>query len=681
MIHIKFKVTAPALSGIKAFMCLLIVYTCFFKCQNAFGQDDFKPKLGLIDRASVEMVKDSEDSTAEAVLLYDYGEVNFKYIERIGIVMTMKYWTRIKILKESGLDRASVSIPYGNSNNYKNDESISEISAYTYNMVNGNIETVPLTKKSVVREKVSEKYWSCKFNLQNVRKGSVIEYCYTKVTPLQFQDKPDTWTFQGSIPFKWSEYKITIPNSLYYKISMAGYVPLHISDKEMVSINAGHAHLDGRATAYRFVMKNAPAFSKESFITTPMDYLSRVSFELSSVSFPGEISQTYSHNWEDVDKTLLTINGFGGQLKRYTFIKEIREEINRKTNDPIEKMQLAYAFVQQYMKWDGTGGVGSKEGLKKAYDNKKGNASDINLMLTCLLRELDLACDPVVTSTRANGQIYESIPLLEGFNYVISHVKIGEKKFLLDATQRNAYPGVLPEHAINGIGRVIPAQGVGYFVDLTSKIGLSKFEMIDAEISPADGTLKGNYMMSLAGYEALRWRDKYLSESENAYPDELKKRFPEWEIDNIKILNKNEKLVEAVEVKCNFQLDRDDTNADIFYFNPLLVGRVNENPFKASKRIYPVDLTSGYSSSVIANYKLPEGYALEEAPKMEIISLPEKAGRFAYQVKQTENVISVNSVIMVNKARFSAEEYDILREFYDRIIQKHTQSLVIKKKK
>jgi len=86
-------------------------------------------------------------------------------------------------------------------------------------------------------------------------------------------------------------------------------------------------------------MKNAPAFSKESFITTPMDYLSRISFELSSVNFPGEISQTFSHNWEDVDKTLLQINGFGGQLKRYAFIKEIKEEISRKTNDPTEKMK------------------------------------------------------------------------------------------------------------------------------------------------------------------------------------------------------------------------------------------------------------------------------------------------------------------------------------------------------
>ena len=672
---------APVYPGIKALVCLLIIFISFVNCENVFGQEDFKPKLGVIDRASFEMMKDTEDSTAEAVVLYDYGEVKFSYIDRIGMVMTMKYWKRIKILKESALDRASVSLLYGNASNFKKDESISEIAAYTYNLVGNNVETIPLVRKSVVREKVSDKYWSCKFNLQNVRKGSVIEYCYTKITPLQFQDKPDTWSFQGDIPFKWSEYKITIPNSLYYKISMAGYLPFHITKKEDVSIDAGHAQLNGRAVAYRFVMKNAPAFSKESFITTPMDYLSRISFELSSINFPGEISQTFSHNWEDVDKTLLLINGFGGQLKRYAFIKEIKEEINRKATDPTEKMKLAYAFVQQYMKWDGTGGIGSKEGLKKAYENKKGNASDINLILTCLLRELDLACDPVVTSTRSNGQVYESIPLLEGFNYVISRVKIGEKEFLLDATQRNTYPGVLPEHAINGIGRVVPAEGSGYFVDLTSIIGLSKFEMIEADMSPADGTLKGKYMISLAGYEALRWRDKYLLEAENAYPDELKKQLPEWELNDIKIANKNERLVEAVEVNCNFQVDRDDVNPDILYFNPLLVGRINENPFKASKRIYPIDFTSGYSSTFVGNYKLPEGYVLEEIPKVEIVSLPEKAGRFAYQVKQNENVISVNSVVMINKAKFSAEEYDILREFYDRIIQKHTQSLVIRKKK
>ncbi|MDQ6481272.1 transglutaminase domain-containing protein [Dyadobacter sp. LHD-138] len=680
------KLTLPIIMGAKMLVCIFVLHNFILtdaQAQKAAApaRVDFKPKLGVIDRASLDMTADSGDSTAEAVALYDYGEVRFSYTERVGIVMTMKYWTRIKILKESALDRASVSIPIGDGGSFDQTESISDISGYTYNLNGNNIETIQLPRKSVVREKVSDKVWNYKFNLQNVRKGSIIEYCYTKTTPLKYQDKPDTWTFQGSIPFKWSEYKITIPYSLYYKITMNGYVPLYITDKEEVSVSMGLSKLDGHGMSYRFVMKDAPAFSKESFITTPSDYLSKISFELASVSIPGEIVRTYSNKWEDVDKTLLMSAGFGGQLKRYSFIKDLKEEISKKTSDPAEKLEMAYAYIQQNIKWDENGGVVSRDGVKKAFENKKGNASDINLMLTCLLRELDLDSDPVVLSTRSHGQVYEAIPLLEGFNYVVSRAKIGEKEYLLDATQRYGYPGILPEHALNGIGRVIPDKGNGYFVDLSTKTTLSKLEMIDAELSPADGTLKGNYMISLAGYEALRWRENYLSEADNVYADQLKKQLPEWEINNVKIGNKKEKLRDAVEMNCKFEVDNENASPDILYFNPVLVGRVGENPFKALTRIYPIDFTSGFSSSFIGNYKLPEGYYLEETPKMEIITLPEKAGRFAYQVKQVENVISVNSMIMVNKAKFAAEEYDVLREFYDRIVQKHTQTLVIKKKK
>lgn len=688
MFYYSKKLIFPITMGAKVLICIVLLQNFLFNCTRvhaqkaaATGRVDFKPKLGVVERAALDMTADSGDSTAEAVSLYDYGEVHFSYSERVGLVMTMKYWTRIKILKESALSRASVSIPCGDGGSYDVEESVTDISGYTYNLVGNNIETIQLPRKSVVREKVSDKVWNYKFNLQNVRKGSIIEYCYTKTTPLKYQDKPDAWSFQGSIPFKWSEYKITIPYSLYYKITMNGYVPLYITDKEEVAVSMGLSKLDGHGMSYRFVMKDAPAFSRESFITTPSDYLSKISFELSSVRIPGEIVQTYSHKWEDVDKTLLMSSGFGGQLKRYSFIKEIKEEISRKTSDPTEKLEMAYAYIQQNIKWDENGGVVSKDGVKKAFENKKGNASDINLMLTCLLRELDLDCDPVALSTRSHGQINEAIPLLEGFNYVVCQAKIGEKAYLLDATQRYGYPGILPEHALNGIGRVVPDKGNGYFVDLSTKTTLSRLEMIDAELSPADGTLKGSYMISLAGYEALRWREKYLSEAENAYPDQLKKQFSEWEINGVKIVNKKEKLREAVEVHCAFEVDNESSSPDILYFNPLLVGRVGENPFKAITRIYPIDFTSGYSTSFIGNYKLPEGYYLEEVPKIEIITLPEKAGKFTYQVKQVDNEIKVNSMIMVNRAKFAAEEYDILREFYDRIVQKHTQTLVIKKKK
>ena len=134
----------------------------------------------------------------------------------------MDTWVRIKILKESALDRASVALRYHDGDRMDRDERIEDLKGFTYNLENGKVVASALDKKSVKREKLSDVTYATKFNLPNVKKGSVIEYSYTRTTPLNLRDKPDTWSFQGSIPSQWSEYRIVIPHFLVYKMTMGG---------------------------------------------------------------------------------------------------------------------------------------------------------------------------------------------------------------------------------------------------------------------------------------------------------------------------------------------------------------------------------------------------------------------------------------------------------------------------
>jgi hypothetical protein len=671
--------TLPGLFAFVRQACFFVIFSIAYSF-DSLAQDDFKPKMGIIDRASLEMTAYPGDSTADAVVLYDYGNVRFSYDDQKGIVMTNDFWVRIKILKESALSRASVSLPYFDGSDPVKRERISSVKAYTYNLEGNSIVTTELDRKSVKDEKGSNSYRSVLFNLPHVKKGSVIEYAYTITTPLMHRDKPATWSFQGNVPFAWSEYRITIPSFLEYKMAFGGYLNLHINKHELVNTDMGHSKYNGRGLAYRFVIKDAPAFVNEPYITTPADYLSKISFELASVAIPGALEKRYSQTWDQVDRTLNEVPWFGGELRKSSYLKETTELISRTTNDPAERKRLAYTHMQNYMKWDGYTGLGSSVGVKKAYDNKKGNDSDINIALVTLLRELGLECNPVILSTRSHGRIMQEIPLLESFNYVVGHVKIGEKEYLLDATQKYAKPGLLPEYALNGYGRLIPKNGVGKFLELTPRDTKSKLEMIKAEIDPEEGTVKGSYVISYGGYEAFSWREKYAAESENVYSDDLKKQLGEWRISNMVIKNKSEDLTGTVGVTCDFEIEHDETSQGLFYFNPILAGRWVENPLKSKERIYPLDFSSGISSSFIGNFKLPDGYMLEEMPKAEVVVLPEKGGRFAYQVTQNGNVIQVNSTIIIAKSNFSALEYHGLKELFERIVQKHAQPLVIRKK-
>lgn len=658
----------------------ITLFILFFATSYSPAQDDYKPKLGFVEREALVMDAYPGDSTADAVVLYDFAEVKFHYDDHKGFMMTTQRWVRIKILKESALDRASISLKYINATTASKSEFISDMEGYTHNMVDNRIVTTKLDNKTIQTEKLSEDYRTQKINLPHAKKGSVIEYSYMLNSPLMARIKPSTWNFQASIPVKWSEYKIVIPHFLDYKMTMGGYLTLSINDNERVNVRMGHSKFDGPGLSYRFVLKDAPAFNKEPFITTPDDYLSKISFELQSISIPGEPIRHFSQTWDQVDETLVEAAWFGAELRKNVFPKELKEEFSKKAADSTQKMHLAYAYLRANMKWDGTAGLGYDGGIKKAFENKKGSAAQINMLLINLLRELDIPCEPVVLSTRAHGRVLEHIPSLESFNYVVVRVKIGGNEYLLDASQAFAKPGMLPEHALNSLGRVIPRKGKGYFIPLKPREFKSKLELIDAELIPDEGTLKGTYSASYGGYDALDWRETYAMEPEQVYMDAFKKRFTDWKIDNLVVSNKLEKLDAVVGVKCAFETEDENVVPGVFYFNPILAGRMNENPLKSPERIFPLDLATGFTSSFIGNYKLPEGYYLEEIPKAEIITLPEKGGRFLYQVKQTGNVIQVNSSMAVNKLMFIPEEYGALREFFERVVQKHAQPLVIKKK-
>jgi len=659
---------------------LSIPFLLFFLTFQAFAQDDFKPKLGLIDRASLEMTAYPGDSTADAVYLYDYGKVTFSYDNLKGLLMTTNIWVRVKILKESALDRASVAIPHYMGSSYKEQEWIDDLKGYTYNLENDQIVRTELEKKAIRREKTSDTRTTVKFNLPNAKKGSIIEYSYSLVSPMNVRHEPDMWAFQGSIPRKWSEYNIIIPGFLDYKMTMGGYLTLDIHKQQPENVSVGHSTYDGPGISYRFVIKDVPAFVNEPYITTASDYISKINFELASITIPGEMKKNFSQTWDNVERTLDEAAWFGGELRKSSFLKEIRDEITAKTTDPTERMNLAYRHIQNHMKWDGYSGLFSDTGIKKAYDNRKGNACDINLMLTVLLRELDLECNPFLLSTRSHGYLHQEIPMIESFNYVVAHVKIGEKTYFLDASESYTKAGMLPERALNGFGRLIPKKGAGKFLEIIPGDSQSKLEMITATVSPEEGTMKGTYSISYGGYEALDWRSEYAAGADNAVHDALKKEVPEWKIQNVSIKNKTEDLKGTVNVSCDFEAEDENASPGVLYFNPIMAGRWTKNPFKSKERIYPIDLGTGISASFIGNFTLPEGYALEEMPKAEIVVLPDKGGKFSYQVRQVGNIIQVNTMIQVSRTRFMPEEYPDLKEFFERVVQKHAQQLVIKKK-
>ena len=155
------------------------------------------------------------------------------------------------------------------------------------------------------------------------------------------------------------------------------------------------------------------------------------------------------------------------------------------------------------------------------------------------------------------------------------------------------------------------------------------------------------------------------------YLEEVKKDNPSWSISKVQYSN-TEPNNRAMEAAFELNINEHVTKAgNLLYLKPILSDDYSENPFKASERSFPVDFGCSLDETYMANFEIPEGYKVIEAPKSASITLPSDGGRFSYMVRADGRKINVVSKIQLKKSIYYADEYLFLKEFFDKIIEKH----------
>lgn len=619
------------------------------------------------------------DSSAEAIVLYDYGEARFDNNSN-DLWIVCEYHVRIQIRKKSAFSRGTIELPIRRGKSGQH-EFVSDFDGYTYNLTDGNVMINRLTSAGHFTEKASDQFWVEKYTLPNVREGSIIDYRYTIHTPFGVSYNPRTWRFQQEIPVNWSEYRITIPDYFYYKMLMTGYIQIAINEQKKTTTNLLTGQGAVSAMSYRFAMKNVPAFRDEAYITTEDDYLSRIDFELASYQLPGMVgvhTENISVGWDAMDKTLLDDADFGGQIKRAGFMRETAKALLAQHTDTLARVKAAHEYIRQTIKWNDEAGLWSQSGIKRVFENKKGNAADINLLLIALLREMDIEANPVILSTRSHGHINELYALLKKFNYVIGHVSIGGQDLLLDATDPFLPLGMLPVHCLNGTGRLVHPTAPRFISLLpkerdTDMYGGSFTISEDGEIT---GTLKHSY----GGYSAWSVRKQFAKDGKTKFLEGMQKKRPSWQIEQAEFspLDPAKNVFSAdytitIPEACSKAGER-------LYFKPMLTEAHGINPFKEAERLYPVDLGVPIDEVFSATYTLPTGFQVEELPKTVSMMLPEEGGRFLYQVSvNANNQLQVVSRILLRRPVYHTGEYGPLRELFSRIVAKHAEQIVLKR--
>ncbi len=635
-------------------------------------------KFGKVEQKELEMKVYNKDTSASAIVLCDYGKSYFRFNQNDGFQVYFERHTRIKILKKSGYDQATGQIPVYHASN-SNEEEVMNLKGFTYNLEGGNIVKEKLTKEGIFEEALTKNWKLKKFTMPAVKEGSVVEYSYTVKSDFLFNLRE--WEFQRDIPILWSEYRATIPQYFNYKQLAQGYEEFYISERKPVIENfipnTGTSNNASQSTAYRWVTKDVPAFKEEPYMTTVKDYISKIEFELASVKFPGEMEKPIANSWETLTEALLKDENFGLHLNKAGFAKDVIAAIQSKHKDPTEQVKALYDHVRNHMKWNDHTTIYVGSNLKKVYESHSGDSGDINLLLTAVLREAGFDANPVILSTRDHGRILPHYALISKFNYVIAHVNIVGKEYLLDATDPFTQLGILPARCLNGTGRLISNVNPRW-IPLTSTEKRSTVFTARLTVDKI-GDLKGNVDISNGGYSASYMRKTLQSLGKENYIETLKKNKPSWQVAKYDFID-IESLDKAVNTKYEVTIsDHAQVAGNLIYLKPMLTEGETENPFKLADRKFPVDFAAPIDETFICYYTLPEGYLVEELPKNAIIDLPEKAGRFTYMAAVSGNTLQVMSKIQLKKAVFSAEEYQFLKELYSQIVTKHAEQIVLKK--
>ncbi|MBO9729998.1 MAG: DUF3857 domain-containing protein [Chitinophaga sp.] len=653
---------------------------------RATAQDPAKMKFGKVDKQEFTIEKFDKDTGAHAIVLSEIGSSKFE-TDGNDLRLVYKVHRRIKVVDKNGYDVATVEVPLYKSETQE--EKLQNLKAAAYNLENGEVVETKMDSKSVFSDKQDKSVMVKKFTLPAVKEGTIVEYTYTITSP--YYRHLRSWDFQGEYPRLWSEYSVSIPEYFDYMLIPQGYEKYVVKTKDysrstFTFRNESHGGagpsqtvtVTPNITNYKWALKDVPAIHSESFITTTDNYVNRMEFQLSAYNWPDQPRKPVQSTWDQLMKDMLKDPDMAGALDNNNgFLAGTVDELVKDAKTNREKAQKIFTWVRDNFTCTSYHALWMRKSLKTVFNTKSGTVADINILLVAMLKKAGLFASPAILSTRSNGYVYQFYPLYTRFNYVVATVNLGDENITLDASHPLLGFCRLPSECYNGAARTVD--------EFATPIALGADSLKEQKFTSVmlgkikDGMMEGSFMQRPTYFESYAVRNKVKEKGQDEFFKQIGKSYTgDMELKN-KEIEDLKNLEDPVMVK--YEFDMQLGNEDILYINPMLGEAYKSNPFKSMERKFPVEMTSVSDEVYSFNMDVPDGYVIDELPKPTIANFNENEGQFQYLIQQAENHIQLRCRIKLNKANFGPDDYPTLREFFDLIVKKQAEQIVLKKKK
>ena len=638
------------LSPVKSILLLWLATVCQF----SFAQET-PIEFGRATREEILMKECAFDKSADALVLLDQAVATFD--EQHQLITERRI--RLKILKEKGVERGNIRIPFYSGDGF---EYIRDIDAVVLTpLENGAYDIMELERKSIFTRQINNRYSLISFALPKVKAGSILDYKYRST--MKSYAGLESWEFQSELPVVTSSYELApIPNSEFaYTVYKSPDIPIKIIPNK-------------EAGRYRFIMNNVPGLRDEVYMTTTKSFLQRVNFQFASfTNYMGK--KSYTSTWKQLSDEMLDERAFGGQVKKDLSDAPVIKNLSPSLA-PVEKLKSIFDYVRANITWNHLYSKYSEDGVKSVLEKKKGNTGDINLLLVSLLRSAGLTAYPVLVAERDQGLIDTSYSYLGQFGKVVAMAVIGEKQYVLDGTDMTTPFFMTPADLVNTIGFVVDKkkQGFVYFRNLPQK----QRELISFSTTVAEeGVVKGSASVLRLEYAKLALERQFKNEQAR-YLEALIKPHSFLKVDSFSVEGlKNDSAMLKENLWYHYDLKK---SGGYYLLSCNLFTGLTESPFITQYRFTDIDFGTKYSLMLVGTINLPPSLVPETLPANKKIVSPDRTLSFARVYEKKETGIEVKMTMEIDQEKYYAEEYEMVKAVFKTAVELLNEPILLKAK-
>lgn len=634
------------------FIIFLIVGILFLS-MAAYAQD-----WGDVSDEELAMIGIAEDSDADAVVLFDKGEI----IITPDWDTVFKRHRRIKILSEKGKEYANIEIPFWHENK------VNDLEAQSY-LPNG--DEFELDDENVFEEG-SEKWKMLKFAIPGVEVGSVIEYKYELFSDYIGYLQP--WYFQGNEFTKRSELKVYKPSGFIYNAFKSNTDYYNIEFIEGKEWNP--FQLSERIQTFKWIITDIPGIKEEPYMNSIKDYLAHITFQIAGFQNLN-VNITYLNSWEDIAREVRET--YDNKISDDSGVEEVVQLLTANINDKEKIIQVLYDYVRSQITTDDKSGFLNKEiySAEKTFQEKKGNKVEKNLLLISMFKNAGFETYPVLISTKNNGTFNPNLVNLDQFNHSIVCVVLNNENIFLDTRDKFCPKGMLPVTSSVNNGFLVNSD-IGQVVPIKLPPTNNDHEVESNVTMKKDGSISIITKIKCDGYIAARERKRIDDKGIKEYLSDLVDDVNENAVLDTFTVSNLDSIYKSLEINLTFNIpEYAQIIENMVYFSPVLLTKLNENPFISEKRYFPVDYSYTLSQSERSKIVIPNEFKISELPQKTKTSISKIS--FISVMLTGENKIEVTRNYRRRKTTVSPYEYSDLRKMYDKMLEADESQIILQK--